>query len=399
MKHYAWGGRRRSAGAPSPFIADLLGVEAPVGRPFAELWLGAHPQAPSLVSLPDGREKPLDRLIAADAQFWLGPALTGQGIAALPFLLKILDSEKPLSIQAHPDRETAIRLHRQDPEHYPDANHKPEIAIALDSGLRAFCGFRPVAEVLADWHRLPPLGRFFKDDAPTFAKAGPARAFARLLQAGSEAVGKLLSELSEILLANDRPEARDRCFLELLQEYPGDRGCLSPYFLNLLSLEAGESVFLGANRLHAYLQGTIIECMANSDNVVRAGLTGKFVDCENLLAMLDYRTGTPPVSAGEQRGAGLRVYRGDASEFQVELIEGGAQETVLNSDNAVSIMLVLSGCAEFAGDGWRQVGGRGSAWLWPGALPELRMRSRDQSLCLIRARPRMRPPSVGNRPG
>ncbi len=386
VQHYPWGGRERAG--RRPFIAELLGC-ADAGKPFAELWIGAHPKAPSLV-LVDGRRQPLDRLLAEYPLPLLGPALAAAGERRLPFLLKVLDCDESLSIQAHPDLARAAILHRRDPEHYPDANHKPEIAIAL-AGMQAFCQFRAGDEIQAEIERLPPLGQFFAGCATGLPVGGSAwlRAlYGRIFAAPPAAVEAALGGLLAQLRAAGPASAADRWFLELNDCHPGDRGLLCAYFLNLVELRPGEAVFLGPNEPHAYLRGTIIECMANSDNVVRAGLTPKFIDREVLVDMLTYRQGRPPIETGETLRPGERVYRVPVPEFQVEVYTHEAgEEREYAAEQAVSLLLVLAGEAELRTPHGCHLAPRGSAWLWPAALPACTVGYRQPGTCLVRARP------------
>jgi len=389
VQEYAWGGQRLTADGPPPYIADLLAIDAPPGKPFAELWIGAHPKSPSRVIRENGQSQPLNEVLADDPEFWLGPALAGQGMRTLPFLLKILDSAKPLSIQAHPDRELAAILHCRDPENYPDANHKPEVAIALEPGLEAFCGFRPVAEILDDIRRLQALSRFFsKIDEQSSDRQRLENFYRRLFTAEPAEINAVLGAVSQELADSEARNVQDRVFLRLLKEYPEDRGALSAYFLNIINLAPGQAVFLEPGEPHAYLRGTIIECMASSDNVVRAGLTSKFIDRETLLQMLSYKSGRPEILEGELSAGGeSRIYRGPAPEFQVEMIgpEHGDSEEC-HSDAVFSFLLILEGEVEFGLEAERQIARRGTVWAWPAAVKHLRIRSLQKGSKVVRTR-------------
>lgn len=389
VQHYPWGGCRTSDA--QPFIADLLGCAAAAGEPFAELWIGAHPTLPSMVSTPGG-EVGLDRLVAGHPREILGDALAGSGVTALPFLLKILDCDQPLSIQAHPDLERARQLHARDPEHYPDANHKPEIAIGI-TGMEAFCQFRPAADILADLPRLPPLRKFLDGAADGRRPGGRdwLRAlYGRIFAADAPAVAEVLRGLAAVLRGSVPKTRADEWFLRLGEFYPGDRGALSAYFLNIVGLGSGEGVFLGPNEPHAYLHGTIIECMANSDNVVRAGLTPKFIDRDVLVDMLTYRQGTPEIDRGREIRPGERVYTVPVPEFQVEIYRhqaGCAGDYA--AGGAVSILLVLDGAARLRTPQAEWTAGRGTVWLWPAALPACTIDYLAPGTTIVRARPNM----------
>ncbi|XP_030629896.1 mannose-6-phosphate isomerase isoform X2 [Chanos chanos] len=204
--------------------------------------MGAHPKGDALIKDNRISQRTLGQWIA-DYPGCLGAKVKDTFHGQLPFLFKVLSVNTALSIQAHPTRELAARLHAQFPEHYPDNNHKPEIAIALTQ-FEGLCGFRPVEEIIA------------------FLKS---------------AAGKDISGSNGELL------------LRLHSQYPGDIGCFSIYFLNRIILRPGEAMFLSANEPHAYLSGDCVECMACSDNTVRAGLTPKYIDVNTLCEMLNYK--------------------------------------------------------------------------------------------------------------
>ena len=406
VQPYPWG--EKAAPGRVPFIADLLGVPAPVGgKPFAELWIGAHPNLPAIV--PDGTK--LTDFIRANSTEVLGKAAAGKGIGELPFLLKVLSCDQALSIQAHPDPDLAKRLHAKDPKNYPDANPKPEIAIAV-TPFDALAQFRPAADIRADTARLNTLGRFLNEfsSQPETRNAQPETnswlraAYAALFRAPQDAVTTAVRALAAELRRATVRTPHDEWYLRLLEIYPDDRGALSLYFLNVVHLEPGECIYLGANEPHAYLKGTIIECMANSDNVVRAGLTPKFVDTDVLLNMLTYS------QAGVQRLSGKISDRSDRSdrsdkfpkasvslhafvpptpEFQVELLSGAAGAAVeLASDDTISLLLVLRGAAKLrTPQGETFDAPRGSIWLWPACLASATIEFIEPGTELVRARP------------
>lgn len=395
VQHYAWGARAHAGVAP--FIARLLNVQPTVDdQPYAELWIGAHPNLPSRVRLDDGRTIALGEFIATHRTAILGARLVTAGLRELPFLLKILDCERALSIQAHPDRALAARLHRAAPEHYPDANHKPEIAIAL-SPLTALCQFRDRADIQADARRLPPLGAFLECAAPEWAATDwLRRAYAAVFATPEAEMRALLEALRVTIEAAAPPSATapeqrraDTWFPRLLRQYPADRGALAAFFLNIVALEPGQSVFLGAGEPHAYLEGTIIECMANSDNVVRAGLTPKHIDSAVLTRMLTYREGLPRIERGQETAPGERVYRPPVPEFEVSVWHGAGGMTARHdADGLPAVLLVLDGAAELRTPHGRGVSAaRGSAWLWPAALASLEAECRASQTTIVCARP------------
>jgi mannose-6-phosphate isomerase len=254
VQHYDWG--------DTSFLPRFLGTE-PDGRPWAELWLGTHPNGPSL--LDDGR--PLSEV-------------TGE----LPYLLKVLSAARPLSLQTHPNREQAVRGHAEG--RYPDPNPKPELLCAL-TPFEALCGVRPVdttLELLAD------LG--IVDLAEVLRDGGPGAVLTALYR-GTLDPSAVISACSD----HERPEAAWVRRLDAM--YPGQPSVAVTLLLNHVVLEPGEAIHLGAGNLHAYLSGSGIELMGASDNVVRGGLTTKHVDIDDLLAVVD----PTPVSDPRLRSA------------------------------------------------------------------------------------------------
>lgn len=369
VQNYAWGETKR--GDKNPYIADLLGMEAEAGKPFAELWIGAHPTLPATVS--GEEELPLDKLIEKYPEDLLGKGAVEAGIKSLPYLLKVLSCDKPLSIQAHPDKKLAEKLHADDPEHYKDDNHKPEIAISL-TGLDALACFRSTDDVKSDFARLKKLNAFFSGcpnhpDSKTWLRTRYARIFSadeKEVTAALQAIADEIKFLSDFTL-------QDKWFIRLLEEYPEDRGTLCAYFLNIIHLEPGEAVFLPANEPHAYLDGTIVECMASSDNVVRAGLTPKFIDRDVLVNMLTYEEGAPEVMLGAEVEGALR-FQPPVPEFKLDRIslKSGAEHT-LKTEDGISILLVLEGEGSISAPNGTVEVKRGSILLLPAALESAKL--------------------------
>jgi len=391
IQHYAWGARKHDDSPP--YIAELLGRDAG-SEPFAELWIGDHPKLPAMAMTVDGK-KSLSDLIAAAPVEILGRPLTENNINELPFMLKVLDCESPLSIQAHPDKELAEKLHSRDPEHYSDANHKPEIAIGL-RGMDALCQFRSVNRISEDMKRLDALSSYFADFLGPQGEALPKRKWLQnvyhcLFDLPQTQVEHLIEELTSELSHVASITEQDKWFMKLLEKYPGDRGTLNAYFLNAIHLNPGESIFLAAREPHAYLQGTIIECMANSDNVVRAGLTSKYIDTEVLINMLTYNDSSPQITKGETQREGERTYKVPAPEFQVEIYEHNQGFSAqYSADNAVSLMLVLEGSASFiTSRGYEFSASRGTSWLWPADMDTCTISYKEDATKVVRARPNL----------
>mmetsp|Transcript_67647 Transcript_67647/g.188764 ORF Transcript_67647/g.188764 Transcript_67647/m.188764 type:complete len:570 (+) Transcript_67647:77-1786(+) len=357
-QHYDWGKPQRSS-----CVAALAGetkLQFPVspsggGKPYAELWMGDHPSGMNGVKTPKGDESLRVTLIKAPSV--LGPKLAGGG--QLPFLLKVLSIQKALSIQAHPDRELAKRLHQERPDVYKDANHKPEIAIAL-TDFEALCGFRPVSELVGLLNAVPELSSMIGGEAAEMlsnANGDPRAESIALKQAYSsmmhrsddvardhvEALIKRAAaavsadplERAETLqppLCPDGPLPRTRTqtaphampsdlaelAIRLHGQFGNDIGIFSIFFMNYVRMHAGECLYMAQNVPHAYLSGDIVECMACSDNVVRGGLTPKYKDVEILCEMLRYEGGKPPCIKPVEVGPGSLLYEDpDIREFQV----------------------------------------------------------------------------------
>ncbi|HUT21654.1 MAG TPA: mannose-6-phosphate isomerase, class I [Anaerolineae bacterium] len=359
IQHYAWGTKGDEA-----YIPRLLGIEPEPGLPYAELWMGAHPNAPSRVCT-DGGSVSLRQLIEQYPAEVLGPEVSEAFAGTLPFLFKILSAAEALSIQAHPNMEQAAALHVRDPEHYPDPNHKPELAIALNA-LTALMGFRPYGGILAALGRYPELACFLgedtcarlhegKGDPPDVQRRLVHEMFGVLVARSSAYDQELDTQLDALARrlgsATSQLREEEELFLELRGRYEGpDVGLFAVLLLNVLHLEEGQGVYIGPGIPHAYLRGNIVECMANSDNVVRVGLTLKYRDAETLIEILNDQLGPVPVLQGP---AALRdvVYRTPACEFQVSrwrLAPGHEQRAALHE--RPEILLVLSGevCVSWA---------------------------------------------------
>lgn len=244
IQHYVWGDQE--------FIPRLLGLE-PDGRPWAELWLGTHEHGPARVD--DGR--PLSEL-------------TGE----LPYLLKVLAAAEPLSLQVHPDAEQAVEGHARGV--YPDDRPKPELLCAL-TPFEALCGVRPTDATL---ELLDAVGVANTSFARYLAIDGPGAVFSGLYR-GSIDAAPVVAACADA----DRPEAG--WVTRLAERYPGEPSVAATLLLNHVVLEPGEALRLDAGNLHAYLRGAGVELMGASDNVVRAGLTVKPVDPDEVMHIFD----------------------------------------------------------------------------------------------------------------
>ena len=377
------------------FIPALLGRE-PTGEPEAELWFGAHPDAPAEVVLesgsgagPDGPEAPagsdgergaarpeapekaapqpnpilLDRLIAERPEEILGPGQAGE---ALPFLTKILSAGRPLSIQAHPDRKQAERGFAAETDGgasgsaaegriYRDPNHKPELIYAL-TPFEALSGFRPAAEaarLLAalNLDELRPHVRHLRKEG--------AAAYARLLSALRGPAGNGLAERAVAaawravtVMANASAATREalRWIVRIADHHPEDPLVVAPLFLRLVHLEPGEVLFTGPGVPHSYLEGSGVEVMASSDNVLRFGLTSKPVDSDAFLDILHYRTpGDPGLETEvEEPPWGRRTgFTPPVADFRLEILEVAEHAAApLPGDDGPRIVVALEGDVE-----------------------------------------------------
>jgi mannose-6-phosphate isomerase len=306
VRFYPWGSRT--------VIPELLGLPSPADRPHAELWLGAHPDEPSLLA--DGR--PLDAAIAEEPTRLLGEEVAERFGPRLPFLLKVLAADRPLSLQAHPTSEQAqagfaaeeaAGIPHADPTRtFKDPYHKPELLLALTT-FEALCGFRPVEESLHCLAKLqvPEL----KPTIAALARGGLRAAIPQLLalvpERRTELVQAVAAKAASFVAAHD-PEFINtyRWAASLAESYPGDPGVVISLMCNHLKLAPGEAVFLPAGNLHAYLSGAGVEVMASSDNVLRGGLTTKHVDLAALMEVLDFTDGRVPVLHPVLGPGGLR---------------------------------------------------------------------------------------------
>ncbi|XP_021263090.1 mannose-6-phosphate isomerase [Numida meleagris] len=365
VRNYAWGQLGlRSAVAQLVASGDPAACIDPQ-RPYAELWMGAHPSGDAEVL--DGRDPPqtLGSWLA-EHPACLGPKVHDAFGGRLPFLFKVLSVRTALSIQAHPNKELAAKLHAQFPQHYPDTNHKPEMAIALTQ-FEGLCGFRPVEEIAAFLQAVPELRALVGEVAaeqlersashdPRGVSAALRVCFTCLMKSEKETFSQQLGLLVERISkqaakGQDTSASNGDLLLRLHAQFPGDIGCFSIYFLNVVRLEPGEAMFLAANEPHAYLQGDCVECMACSDNTVRAGLTPKFIDVLTLCEMLNY---TPAPSNSKIFPAvqspldpSVFIYDPPVPDFTLMRIEipSSIKLYLISALDSASILLVIQGTA------------------------------------------------------
>jgi mannose-6-phosphate isomerase len=321
---YAWG----SATA----IPELLGVPGS-GRPVAEAWFGAHPSAPSIAQT-DGRRVPLHELIAADSTGAVGEDVEARFGASLPYLLKVIAAERPLSLQVHPHaeraragyaEEEAAGVPRDAPHRsYRDRNHKPELIYAL-TRFEALCGFRAprrAAELFAGLDA--PLAKELHGVLAAHPSAeGIRAAFTQLLEPATrptpDEVHEVVQACAARLEAGSLSPRADSTVAVLADAYPGDPGIVVSLLLNPVTLQPGEAMFVPAGGVHTYLRGLGVEVMASSDNVLRAGLTPKHVDVAELLRNVDYVAAPPIRIAPETFYGATKVYYAPVDDFELSV--------------------------------------------------------------------------------
>ena len=372
-RDYAWG-------SPTA-IPGLLGTE-PSGGPVAELWFGAHPDAPARLEAMFGESGPdLLTHIAADPVGALGEDVVSRFGPQLPYLLKLIAPAKPLSLQVHPSlerarerfaAESAAGIALEDPtRNYRDPNHKPELVFALTT-FRAMCGFRAprrAAELLAD------LGTPLAQELHATLRAEPTAegvraAFTWLLDSETRPSPDAVQELARACarrLADGSPSPRaDNTVVRLAEAYPGDPGVVVSLLLNPVTLQPGDALFVPAGGVHVYLAGLGVELMAASDNVLRAGLTPKHVDVPEMLECVDYVAAPPIRIAPEVFHGATRVFYAPVDDFELAVtaltdVNGGPAHPL--PGRGPRVLLCLDGRIEVTSETDSAVLERGEAYF------------------------------------
>jgi len=330
IRPYAWGSRTA--------IAELTGAPSPAAHPQAELWMGAHPDDPSTLIGADG-DLSLADAVRDDPDGMLGGAVAASFGGRFPFLLKVLAAAEPLSLQAHPsaelarlgyDREEAQGLARSHPDrNYRDPWPKPEMICALTE-FRALCGFAEPDRTVALIRGLgvPQLDHYLALLSGQPDAEGTRALFSSLITVPPRALAELLDAVLAACVAavtdGSSPFTTEyRTILELGERYPGDAGVLASLLLNRVTLHPGQALYLPSGNLHAYLSGTGVEIMGNSDNVLRGGLTSKHVDVPELMRVLDFTPGPVRVLHGEVSPTRELVYPTPAAEFRLARLDVG----------------------------------------------------------------------------
>lgn len=328
VRTYAWGSRTA--------IAEFTGRPSPTIHPEAELWFGAHPGDPAWLQTEHGEESLL-QAVHDDPEGQLGSVTIGRFGDALPFLVKVLAADEPLSLQAHPsavqaregfDREDRLEIPVNSPvRNYRDRSHKPELLVALGH-FDALAGFRPVDRTVELMRALAvsdldPFINLLSDQSDA---DGLRALFTTWITAPQPDLDVLVPAVLDGAVHYIRSGAKKfaaevKTVLELGERYPGDAGVLAALLLNRISLGPGEGIYLPAGNLHAYLHGVGVEVMANSDNVLRGGLTPKHVDVPELLRVLDF-TPTPEAQLHPETvtDGTETIYQTPAQEFAVSVL-------------------------------------------------------------------------------
>lgn len=388
VQQYAWGN--------TDGIVPFIDIPPLSGMPAGEVWMSTHRRAPSKVLLNEA-EIGLDALIQQDPAFWLGPGAARE-FGDLPFLFKVLSAGAPLSLQVHPDRTAAQKGYVEEEARgiplfaaertFKDPNHKPELAVAL-TAFSAMAGFRPLEEIRsllgpelcghAGWESLPAGAEALRELV--------RRLFDVPQQECTERQSMIARRAEALSASSDKRERQaGRLVLELIERYPGDPGQCAPLVLDILELEPGQGLFIPAGVIHAYLKGSILEIMACSDNVVRAGLTVKHVDVDLLCRILDphakpKRIGPEP--AGDD-APGMRhsIWRTPAREFRLErfVLEGeenGRTPEACWKPEGPEILLCTGGEAQIDADSRYALKARSSRFI-AGACPRLALQGRAE---------------------
>jgi mannose-6-phosphate isomerase len=346
IQTYAWGSHTA--------ISALLGEPSPSAKPQAELWMGAHAKAPSLIRY-HGRWQALDQLIMQYPEAFLGKAVSRRFGSRLPFLLKVLAAEQPLSIQAHPDKKQAKTgfLRENDAKidldaahrNYKDPQHKPECICALTPFV-GMCGFRSLTDMMSLMGSIWPTP--YNELMTVLTQNGVKPFFRRIMTLPPKKRLDLVARSVENAQSTARQNSAPFWIVRLNEQFPGDIGVLAPLFLNIVTLQPGEAVFLPARQLHAYLNGVGIEIMANSDNVLRGGLTPKHVDVPELLQIVDFGPYTPKIFKAEALDDIESVFHCKADEFELSILRmiAGREHQINWGAEAVCILFCTRGEAK-----------------------------------------------------
>jgi len=380
IQYYDWGSRS--------FIPKLLGLSSPSSRPHAELWMGAHPKAPSHIKTSEGwislwdlcRKEP-DHILGSKGEF--------------PFLMKVIAVEKPLSIQAHPDekqaregyhRENSLKIPIDSPtRNYRDPNPKPEMLCALTE-FQALKGLRPPQDIIELLDGIS--SESFKQEIEALkSHEQPMKGFFKEIiskRINPKQRESIIQQVIRSIQKTDVPAEIAEIILKLHAFYPNDIGILSPLFLNLIKLMPHEAICIAPGELHAYLLGAGIELMTNSDNVLRGGLTSKHVDTEELLRILRYEPGSGDKIKPLNLNEGQMVYQCPGQPFLLSIISIKGEISCKRKQNhGPEIMICTSGMADIVipKDGVRYSLKKGHSLLVASAVTEYTLKGDATIFC------------------
>lgn len=318
---------------------------------LAEFWVGDHAKAPSMIELPDGTTLPLNEALAKFPQELLGSRAVTRFGSTLPFLLKVLsvNGEYGLSIQLHPTKTKAEELHRKSPQHYPDDNHKPEVGVAI-SPVSLLYGIKDRAALSSLFSALPEFERFVGRDLVSSLATSDARgdpSVPRALIAACFALDQNQVRSCNQYLAEALPLApgltrEASLFAKLVTKYGlSDPGLLAMLMMRQVRIDPGQALFIAPNVPHAYLEGDLIECMACSDNVVRAGLTPKYRDVETLLEVIDCGSTIEGVRDLVSGDGGFKEFETPTEEFRLQILPEDCARTVIPESSLPSVVFCV----------------------------------------------------------
>lgn len=347
IQNYPWGGKN--------YISKLLKKNTTKVN-CAEYWLGAHSSAPSVITTKEG-DKPLDKYLNENLSESLGNE-TLQKFGKLPFLFKVLDVKKMLSIQVHPTKKAAEKGFKLENElgipidaphrNYKDDNHKPEIMIALSEFwlLHGFLSKQKLNIVLN-------TVKEFESLIPIFKKEGYLGLYKKVMNLTDEENTKILKPLFDRILPlykagklkKNMPDYwAAKAVLSIESNTSFDKGIFSIYFFNIVQIQKGDAVFQDAGIPHAYLEGQNIELMANSDNVLRGGLTKKHVNVKELMKHVCFKETIPTILKGDLQKDGLeRIFKTTAKDFELSKIIIPVSKTYISKTKTPNILMLLEG--------------------------------------------------------
>ncbi|XP_046671993.1 mannose-6-phosphate isomerase [Homalodisca vitripennis] len=354
LQMYEWGKVGENSEAALLARANNPSLQIQDLTPYAELWMGTHPNGPSRLA---STGENLHEWIQQNPQVLGEPVRQRFGVQ-LPFLFKVLSVNKALSIQVHPSKIQAEELHRLLPDIYKDPNHKPEMALAL-SPFEALCGFRPLDQIKHFLNTVPELRSCVgQENVETLLSCSEdtqqevlGQCFQSLMTRGDDIITTALTSLLNRISSLDE-SSRGMHLADLVErlhsQFPGDVGVFGPYLFNHVTLQPGESLYLAANEPHAYLSGDCVECMACSDNTVRAGLTPKLKDVPTLCSLLSYicEPASSKLFVGTDEDEFTTIFRPPVPDFAVVKITVPEGRTyTMTPRPSASIAIVTQGCA------------------------------------------------------